>query len=134
MNVNILVGRIASEPKKNQNGTTIEFRVAVSRGYVKEGYQDTDFLNVRFVGENNVNNIEKYFKKGDGICVIGENRADQYEKDGEARVYNYVFGNRWEFVPANKNDKKGATIEGTDLIGQAIADHFKDIENDDMPF
>ena len=58
------------------------FRLAVARKRVKkEGEKDTDFFNCVAFGSA-AKGICTYAKKGGRICVCGENRENNFEKDG----------------------------------------------------
>ena len=58
------------------------FRLAVARKRVKkEGEKDTDFFNCIAFGSA-AKGICTYAKKGGRICVCGENRENNFEKDG----------------------------------------------------
>lgn len=87
MNDNAYIGRICTDLVLNKKATDdnerqwTRFRLAVPRRFKKEGEKDTDFFNcVAFASA--AKNICKYAKKGGRIYVRGENRKNNFEKDG----------------------------------------------------
>lgn len=122
MNRISLVGRITKEPKKSDSGKYVDFTIAVSRSYAKEGEQNADFFSVRALGEKRADFVCKYFPTGEPIAVSGEMHADQYEKDGQKQTFHRVLAEQVYFVPQSKKEKSDAPSG------------FTELEQDEMPF
>ena len=88
MNECTYLGRICTDLVLNKKAMDdkenywTRFRLAVARKRVKkEGEKDTDFFNCVAFGSA-AKGICTYAKKGGRICVCGENRENNFEKDG----------------------------------------------------
>lgn len=88
MNECTYLGRICTDLVLNKKAMDdkenywTRFRLAVARKRVKkEGEKDTDFFNCIAFGSA-AKGICTYAKKGGRICVCGENRENNFEKDG----------------------------------------------------
>ena len=100
MNVVTLLGRITETPQaKPINDTSvINFTLAVRRKYKSSGDADADFIRCTAWGKT-AEMIEKYFNKGDMICVIGEIRNNKYvDKYGEVKYSVSVNVNEMYFT------------------------------------
>lgn len=53
--------------------------------------------------------LEKHFRKGDPVTLIGELRNDSYEKNGIKVQTLYLLVDKITFVPQNKNENEGGT-------------------------
>ena len=85
------------------------FRLAVARKRVKkEGEKDTDFFNCIAFGSA-AKGICTYAKKGGRICVCGENRENNFEKDG-VKYYTVELFIKDYHVIDFKEKKNGANI------------------------
>ena len=87
MNECTYLGRICTDLVLNKKAMDdkenywTRFRLAVARKRVKkEGEKDTDFFNCVAFGSA-AKGICTYAKKGGRICVCGENRENNFEKD-----------------------------------------------------
>lgn len=88
MNKVQIVGRLTRDPELKAAGETSIARttVAVNRRFKnKEGNYDADFIGCSAFGKT-AEFLEKYFKKGDMIGIVGRITTGSYEKDG-AKVY-----------------------------------------------
>ena len=90
MNLVVLHGRLAKdvESRYSQSATPVaigNFSIAVKKDFAKQGEQDTDFFNCVAFGKT-AENIQKYFKKGDGIIVKGRLQNDIWQQEGKNRV------------------------------------------------
>lgn len=90
MNKAILMGRLVRDPEirytQGAKPTSVcRYRIAVSRGYKKDGEPDSDFFTcVAFGGRADF--VSKYFKKGSMIAVVGQIQNREYTaKDGTNR-------------------------------------------------
>ena len=116
MNISILSGRLVYEVelKETDNGKKyLSTRIAVPRN---DKDKTTDFFNFRAWG-NTAEFINKYFKKGDPITVIGELRNSAYDKKDGTRVEtSFVEATKVEFVPrASRSEESGKAAEPKDV-------------------
>ena len=108
MNKCVLTGHISKEPlfKLTTNNTSVtSFNLAINRNFKnKEGKYDADFINC-VAYRNTADFINKYFKKGDMICVEGRIQVRNYDdKDGTKRYVTEVVVENAEFCGAKKED------------------------------
>jgi len=103
MNKVILVGRLVRDPETRyttgENATCItRFSVAVDRRFKREGESNADFPNCVAFGKTG-EFIEKYFKKGSRIGVVGRIQTGSYTNKDGAKVYTTdVVVDEAEFV------------------------------------
>lgn len=109
--------------------------VAVDRPYPfnkdQDGKQVTDFLNIKIIGEKNVNRAADYLKKGTKIAFQGHTFRDTYkDKDGNWKESNYIMVTTWEFAESKGN--------GSAAVPSAKpTDNFMDIPqgiDEELPF
>ena len=132
MNKAIIMGRLSADPEFRQtdNGiSSCRFTVAVQEDYKnKDGSRDVDFINCK-AWRSTAEYVNKYFKKGSRIAIIGKNKCDIYDKNGEKQYFNYVKVESVEFAGYNK------PASGT--AGEADRDfpaEFDEIISEDSPF
>ncbi len=111
MNKIILVGRLTKDPelKSTSTGTSIvNFTVAVNRNFKnKEGKYDADFLPC-VAYRNTADFVNKFFKKGNMICVEGRVQVRNYDaQDGSKRYVTEVVVENAEFVGAKSEGSSG---------------------------
>lgn len=92
-NVN-LMGRISSDITQTimpSGKVKVSFSVAVNRAYKNaDGERDADFIRCEVWGPTAAY-IQKYFSKGDPICINGELRNNNYtDKEGIKRYSFFV--------------------------------------------
>ena len=111
MNTACIIGRIANELEleyfetKKGELASLRFSVAIDRN------EDvTDFIQCDALGAT-AEFIEKYFKKGTRIGIMGKIQQDKWQtKDGDSRYRTYVMINHVDFAdgkPAAEEPKKG---------------------------
>lgn len=131
MNVVTLIGRIARTVE--MKGKVANGVIAVDRPYPFNKDQDdnqvSDFLNIKFIGENNAERAERYLTKGVKIALRGIVCRDSYKKDDEWKEYNYIIVQDWEFAES----KKAAESNQGDAPAN---DDFMDVDGSDtgIPF
>lgn len=131
MQVTFVVGRLGQDPevKQTKGGTSYaQFSVATNERRKKgeEWVDHTEWHRCVAWGRD-AENIGKFFSKGDGIVIFGQNATDQWEdKQGNKRETTKVKVNRWEFPPGGK--PSGASGGRGESSGGA---KFKD---DEIPF
>ncbi len=136
MNIIILKGRLTRNPeiKQTANGVAVcTFPIAVDRKFKKD---ETDFINCT-AWRQTAKFIQKYFTKGQEICINGSLQVRKWEdKEGNARYTTDVIVDNAEFC-GNKKD----SIEVPDNK-QIVAnfEQFTDVNNeaddiiDDLPW
>jgi len=110
------------ELKYSQGGSAIASgSVAVKRKFAKEGYQDTDWLNIKALGKRG-ETMAQYLSKGSKVLITGAFQIDQYEKDGEKKQFPYILVDNFEFLDSKKKEND-------------YSQEFQDIDNDEsIPF
>lgn len=93
MNSVILIGRLARDPELKHispDYDVIRFTVAVQRKYTSKTEREADFINCT-AWNGSARFIDKYFGKGDSICVTGELRNERYtDKTGQEKYTTFV--------------------------------------------
>ena len=127
MNKWIGMGRITKDIELQTGKTGAEyckFTIAVDREKDKNGDKKTDFVDCTAFGKTAAF-VAKYFKKGDGIIVLGRFESDKYTgKDGMTRT-NWSVNVREVYFPASKNKSEQSNSD---------ASTFTDIKSEDIPF
>lgn len=134
MNKVILMGRLTKDPEIRYTGmgepiAIARYTIAVSRPYKKDGQTQADFINVvsyRKAAEF----IEKYFKKGQMIAIVGRLQVRNWtDKDGNKRRNMEVVVEEQHFA-GSKNENQEPRREPAEDGFYPI----DDIEDDDLPF
>ena len=103
MNKVILIGRLTRDPevRYSQNAEPVaiaRFSLAVNRRFKRDGEPDADFINCVAFGRQG-EFIEKYFKKGMQIGVVGRLNVRSYEdQNGQRRWSTDVVVEEAEFT------------------------------------
>lgn len=129
MNKAIITGRLTADPELRQTTSGIskcQFTVAVPEEYKKaDGTRGVDFLTV-VAWREKAEFITRYFKKGSGILIVGQNKSDEYEKNGQKTSFKYILAESVEFFgyknSTNSNDVSNSAAE------------FDGIATDEVPF
>lgn len=136
----IMVGRLTADPelKMTQNSTQVcSFSLAVNKG--KD--QPSDFFD--FVAwKHTAEFLSRYFKKGDGIGVVGRLTVDSYtDKDGNKRKSYKVTADEVFFVEGKRSADDGGNTAPSEkssqnaLYAPTEALKFETMEgSDDLPF
>ena len=124
MNTVQIIGRLTKdiELRNTTNNLAVtRFSIAVMRDFVKQGEErQTDFINCVAFGKT-AEFLEKYFKKGSQLVIIGRIQTGSYEKEGK-KVYTtdilvekvYFAGNNVKKVQEKQKNIFGIADE-TDL-------------------
>ena len=115
MNLVVLHGRLEKdvESRYSQSATPVaigNFSIAVKKDFAKQGEQETDFFNCVAFGKT-AENIQKYFKKGDGIIVKGRLQNDIWQQEGKNRVSTKIVVEGFDFaekVSSSSNQTKSS--------------------------
>ena len=127
MNKWIGMGRITKDIELQTGKTGSEyckFTVAIDREKDKNGDKKTDFVDCT-AWNKTAAFVQKYFKKGDGIIVLGRFESDKYTgKDGISRT-NWSVNVREVYFPASKGKSEQTNSD--------VA-NFQNIDPSDIPF
>ena len=131
LNKVILIGNLTKDPelKQTPSGTSVvSFSIGVSRKYSgADGSRETDFINV-VAWKGTAEFIAKYFRKGNGISIVGSLQVRSYESNGQKRYVTEVVAEEAGFI-----DKKESTGGAADL--NVISQKHEEISNDsELPF
>ena len=131
MNKVILSGRLTKDPEisSSEAGTTFaRFSIAVPRKYKKEGEPDTDFFNCSTFGKT-AEFVEKYFKKGNRIGIVGRIQTGSYKNKDGATVYTTdVVAENVEFVESKGGNNQQQPQPPADFV------NIPDIPDEELPF
>ena len=109
MNSVALTGRLTFDPelrKTPQQQSVCTFTIAVDRRIGNK--QNADFISIE-AWNKTAEFVCNYFKKGDGIEVIGSIATNQYkDRDGRNVFKTYVLANAVQFTLSNKKAPKQA--------------------------
>lgn len=137
INTVILMGRLVSDPELKATNTGKEvtsFRIAVDRGYVKQGEKrKADFFDV-VAWDKTAAFVCQYFKKGNLIAVDGRLESRTYQaKDGSNRYVVEVTANNVSFTGERTSD---STSHSTNAEATQAFFSEKDIDDldDDTDF
>ena len=137
MNNVTLTGRLTFDPelrKTPQQQSVCTFTIAVDRRIGNK--QNADFISIE-AWNKTAEFVCNYFKKGDGIEVIGSIATNQYkDRDGRNVFKTYVLANAVAFTLSNKKAPKQAEnapknedqFEGFNIGAVEVVDH------DGLPF
>ena len=127
MNKWIGMGRITKDIDLQTTKTGTEyckFTVAIDREKDKNGDKKTDFVDCT-AWNKTAAFVQKYWKKGDGIIVLGRFESDKYTgKDGMTRT-NWSVNVREVYFPASKGKSEQTNSD--------VA-NFQNIDPSDIPF
>lgn len=127
MNKWIGMGHITKDIELQTGKTGSEyckFTVAIDREKDKNGDKKTDFVDCTAFGKTAAF-VQKYFKKGGGIIVLGRFESEKYTgKDGINRT-NWYVNVREVYFPASKGKSEQSNSD--------VA-NFQNIDPSDIPF
>lgn len=137
MNQVVLVGRIVRDVEVNQSGKIAWTSLAVERNGMKDQDKNyiTDFINLRWLGEQKASFAQKYLNKGTKIAVNGCLCVDNYkDNDGNNKQNVYVMVQSQEFC-----ESKNASQQNNDrpAPSNASSGEFMSIPDgieDELPF
>ena len=104
MNKVILIGRFTRDLEVKEAGSGVKLlnnTLAVKR---KMKTDVTDFINITAFGKT-AENLEKFFKKGDNVAIVGNLQVSDNGKTGDdKRVYSNVVIDEFTFTGGKKKD------------------------------
>ena len=150
MNKVILMGRLTKDPEIRYTGTgepiaIARYTIAVNRPYKKDGQTQADFINVvsyRKAAEF----IEKYFKKGQMIAIVGRLQVRSWDDSEGKRHWStevitdeiYFAGGKNETTQAAPSAPQTAPAAPQSVVYPTADSGFypvdESIEDDDLPF
>lgn len=116
MNKVVLIGRLTRDPevRYTQGGTCCaRFSIAVDRRFKSEGQPEADFPGIVAWGKT-AEFIEKYFHKGNKICIEGRIQTGSYtNKDGQKVYTTDVVAEAVEFVESKSSSSGNSGSSNT---------------------
>jgi len=149
MNKVILMGRLTKEPEVRYSQgaepmAIARYSLAVNRRFKRDGEPDADFFNIVAFGKNG-EFAEKFFQKGQQVCVVGHLQTGSYEKDGVKRYTTDIIVEEQHFAESKKSFEervdspakayggaKAPVASNTNVDGFVSVDN--DFDDDDIPF
>lgn len=106
-----ILGRLTRDPifRNSKNGNDFVFFTVASNSFYG-GKERTIFKVVKMWGDQ-ASWVYEHTKKGSFVSVVGTEREDEWDKNGEKQVGSYVLGHYVSFVPTSnkKEDVKEVT-------------------------
>lgn len=145
MNKVILMGRLTKEPevRYSQSAQPVaiaRYTLAVNRRFKREGEPDADFINIVSLGRDG-EFVEKYFKKGQLVSVVGRLQIRTYDDpQGNRRWFTEVITEEVHFAESKSSFEKRAEQQpetSAPAPASNNADGFVPIDesfDDDLPF
>ena len=123
MNLTILTGNLGKDAisKQIKEKFVIEFTIATTEKYNEKTI--TDWHNCRYWVKSD--KLTGYLKKGTKVSIVGKNKTDSYEKDGQKRYINYVLISELEFL--SKADKSKESEQKAPGEGEPLIDNESDL-------
>ena len=138
MNKVILVGNLTRDPEYQTTPSGValaRFSIAVQRRYANaDGNREADFINL-IAWRNQADFVNKYFKKGSRIGVVGSLQSRSYEaNDGTKRSVTEVVVEDIEFVGPKQDDgaREYAPFEPKGISSDKPV--LEPVEDEDLPF
>lgn len=132
MNKVELIGRLTMDPElryTQSNKPVSSFTIAVNKRV--NGENSADFINC-VAWNTTAEFINKYFKKGQAIAVVGRLQSRSYEDDKGKHYITEVVVEETEFVGSKQEDKKEKTKEDKEKPYREFYEEHQ--FDDDMPF
>ena len=139
----VLGGRLVADPeiRATQSGVKVaNIRLAINRSYSKDGNRETDYIDV-IAWRQGAELLEKYFRKGSAVCVIGSIQSRTWEdQNGQKRYATEVVADQVKFVDGKSDgaapaaDNGGAPVPPPEY-NNAPAPAYEELKtDDDLPF
>lgn len=113
MNKCIFIGRLTRDPEVRYTSSAeplcvAKFSLAVNRRYKREGEPDADFFNCVAMGKSG-EFVEKYFKKGQQVAIVGRLQIRTYEKDGQKQWITEIMVEEQYFADSKQGGQSGSS-------------------------
>lgn len=132
MNRTFITGRLGRDPELKTGATGAEYctySVAVDRRKAKDDEEKkTDWFRCVAFGKTAVF-IDKYFKKGDGIEIIGHMENSPYKDKDTDKLRD-----SWQLVTEVVEFPKGGKSAPAQAQSPAPVEGFTQLNDDDIPF
>jgi single-strand DNA-binding protein len=138
----ILIGNLVENPELKQTPSgvpVVNFRIAVSRRFKKEGGQDADFINI-VAWRQTAEFVNKYFTKGNSILVCGSLQSRSWQdKDGNNRSTLEVLADEASFIERKTAEGSAPSTPSTapapyNATREKFAEFVEMTEDSDLPF
>ena len=140
LNKVILIGNLTKDPelKQTPSGTSVvSFSIGVSRKYSgADGSRETDFINI-VAWKGTAEFIAKYFRKGNGISIVGSLQVRSYDSNGQKRYVTEVVADEASFVERKSDSAPKADDYQAPAFSAGTNDaaKFEEVAGDeDLPF
>lgn len=135
MNKVELIGRLTKDPElryTKNNIAVASYTIAINTGYGEK--QQTDYINISTWGKSG-EFVNKYFKKGQAIAIVGRLKNNNYEdKNGNKKYTIEVITEDIEFIGGkSQEENQEENIE----IPQNYKSEYEDtitLDDDELPF
>lgn len=112
MNKITLLGRLTRDPEVRYTTSAeplciAKFSLAVNRRYKREGEPDADFFNCVAMGKTG-EFVEKYFQKGQQVCVVGRVQIRSYDNNGAKQWITEIIVEENYFADSKQGGGKGS--------------------------
>ena len=140
MNRVILMGRLSKdvELRHSQDGKTAIARtsIAVDRKIKKDGDPEADFFNLIAFGKT-AEFLDKYFRKGSRIAIVGRVENDNYtDKDGRKVYGTRIIAEECDFCES-KGESSTKTEKTQNKANGEVKEGFMDVPDglqEELPF
>ena len=141
MNKAIFVGRLAKDVEtrysQGANPTAISrTSIAVDRRFKKEGEPDADFFNVVAFGKT-AEFLEKYFKQGNRIALVGRVENDNYTNKEGKKVYGTRILAEEVYFCESKGESNPQTQKPQNTANSEASEGFMNVPDglaEELPF
>ena len=137
MNVVTMTGRLTDDPEiKYTTGEKplciASYSIAVNRPFTdKDGNRQADFFTCKSFGKTG-EFIEKYFKKGMKIALVGRLEQERWEKDGKKNSRVVINAERVEFGESKAKPSEESKEKKPEK--KPDADGFMPMTDEELPF
>lgn len=137
MNSCVMVGRLTKDVDFRVNGdkSTAKFTIAVNREFKNsQGNYDADFINCTAFGKR-AETIQKYFTKGQQVCVKGPWRTGSYDaQDGTKRYTNELLVEGFTFIGGQASESNAGQANNSNGSSNDWEGVDTPIDDGDLPF
>jgi single-strand DNA-binding protein len=146
MNKVMLMGRLTRDPEVRYSQSAepmaiARYTLAVNRSYKRQGDPDADFINIVSFGKRG-EFAEKYFRKGQQVCVVGRIQVSSYDdKEGNRRWSTDIIAEEQHFAESKRSFEERVGYENqapqAPKPTSSPAEGFVPIDenfDDDLPF
>ena len=124
MNKAILMGRLTRDPEVRYSQSDVpvavaRYALAVNRKFKRDGEPDADFINCVAFGKQG-EFAEKYFKKGQMICISGRIQVRSYDdQTGQKHWVTEIIVEEQAFAESKNSFEARQKLEGNNNLSGA---------------